>query len=662
MIRSKYMGSIRAKILLIVITALIGFVIDTSISLRHLKAELLENRKSDVRHAVETAYGILTFYSSKAMQGALSEQEAKDESLRIIRGMRYEEKEYFWVNDMHSVMLMHPYKPELEGRDLSGFQDPSGKRIFTSFVSEVEKRGAGFVDYLWPKPGHEEPLPKVSYVKGFQPWGWIIGSGLYLDDIDTLFWKELKSRVLMDSVIVAVMLLLSWLLGRSIVGRLQDTVHAVALMSQGDGELTRRLDADGNDELSELAGNLNLFLSKIQRMLQSIAGSALQLSNSFTELSNVSEETSRAVAKQQDETHHVVTAINQLAASVQEVAQNTANAADAAQKADEEALSGRHMVEENRQAIEKLAKEVEQAAQVIQELEQETDGIGGVLGVIQAIAEQTNLLALNAAIEAARAGEQGRGFAVVADEVRTLAQRTQDATTQIQDAIGRLQESTGKAVSVMEMGRISADDSVKKAVEAGSILSSISESVSIIRDMNTQIASATEEQAAVTNEVRANLDTISGLAESTSKGAAETDRATIRLTEEVEALQNQIMQFNLGEKVLDLETAKSMHLNWKVKLRAFLDGEALLTREQAVSHKHCDFGKWYYDEGLARFGNITALREIEAPHAKMHQLIADIITARERGELDKAEQLYTQIGKLSDRIVGLMEQVEYEAG
>ncbi|MEW8043443.1 MAG: HAMP domain-containing protein [gamma proteobacterium symbiont of Phacoides pectinatus] len=527
---------------------------------------------------------------------------------------------------------------------------------FAAALALVKERGAGYIDLAWPEA--EQPIR--SYVKRFQPWGWVIGAGRSPEE-DSLFIAEVRYRLATGGVVLLLVLAASWWLGRAITGPLRHVMREVEAISRGEGDLTRRLDVRGHDELSHLAASFNHLMERIQRMLKSVAGSSMQLSASFAELSLVSDDTDRAVLKQQEETHLVINAINELAASVREVAENTARAADAALKADDQALSGRHMVNGNSQAMEKLAEEVEQAALVIQELEQEAVGIGSVLAVIQSIAEQTNLLALNAAIEAARAGDQGRGFAVVADEVRTLAQRTQAATTQIQDAIARLQERTGRAVAVMARGRSSADDGLKKATRAGELLDSNSASVAVIRDFNTQIASATEEQAAVTAEVGSNLNCIADLAKNTASGAEATDKATIHLTEEVEALQGRIMQFQLGGRMLDLESAKSKHQNWKVRLRAFLNNETMLTADQAASHTHCEFGRWYYSDGLHRFGDIAAMREIEAPHLELHKLIRAIIEAKNSGNTELAEELYFRVEPLSQRIVVLMEQAEAQA-
>jgi methyl-accepting chemotaxis protein len=654
-------GNIQNRIRLIVVFVLIGFLINSFISLFYYKDELLEQRKIKTQHVVEAVHGILGYYEGLVSSGSMELEQAKRSALDTIKQLRYKEKEYFWVNDMQPAMVMHPYKPSLDGKNLVDFKDPDGKKLFVEFVNVVRKDGAGFVDYLWPKPDHDEPVAKISYVKGFSSWDWIVGSGIYTDDVDKLFWQEMQRQALIALAILAVIVLVSWVIGRSIVDRVNLSADMMEDIAEGEGDLTRRLESHGNDEVSRLSRGFNSFVGKIHKMVLQIAESTMHLSTSVSNLSLVSEETSRAVMRQQDETQQVVNAIEQLSITVQDVAQNAASAAEAAQAADEAAEHGHSTVDENKAAIQELASEVERAAEVIQELEKESDSIGTILDVIRGIADQTNLLALNAAIEAARAGEQGRGFAVVADEVRTLAQSTQDATTEIQELIARLQDQAVRAVKVMEGGRSRADVSVKRAADAGESLKSISESVSIIREMNTHIASAAEEQAAVTTEVQQNLSTIAELAESTSSGSRQTEEATTKLSQEIERLRSMMMQFKVGSKVLDLSAAKSAHLNWRSRLRAFLDGEATLTMDQAVSHHHCDFGKWYYSEGLKRFSDSQALLEVEKPHEQLHKLIKEIIQAKNSGNLTGAEDLYKQVEPISERIVGLLEQVEYEA-
>jgi len=338
-------------------------------------------------------------------------------------------------------------------------------------------------------------------------------------------------------------LVFAWFIARSIVKPLCFTVARLDDISKGDGDLTQRLPVEGNNELSQLATAFNTFVAKIQDLVKQVAGATAQLAAASEELSATSDQTTQQVRRQQSETDQVATAMNEMTATVQEVARNATEAAHAARETDSEASAGRDVVGTTIRSIESLASEVENAAEVIQRLSADSEEIGKVLDVIRGIAEQTNLLALNAAIEAARAGEQGRGFAVVADEVRTLASRTQDSTHTIQEMIERLQGNASGAVKVMEKGREQAKGSVEQAARAGQSLETITGSVARITDMNTQIASAAEEQSAVAEEINRNVVNISQAVDETASGSQQISTASEELARLAAELQSMVGQF-----------------------------------------------------------------------------------------------------------------------
>jgi methyl-accepting chemotaxis protein len=309
------------------------------------------------------------------------------------------------------------------------------------------------------------------------------------------------------------------------------------------GDLTVRADYKGHDELGHMAAAFNAMGEHFRSAVQDMSGAASQLAAAAEETSAVTEQTSTGIRRQQSETEQVATAMNEMSATVREVANNAAEAASAAQLAEEASTQGKGVVDRTIRVIHTLAGEVEKAAEVIGQLDQESENIGTVLDVIRGIAEQTNLLALNAAIEAARAGEQGRGFAVVADEVRTLASRTQQSTQEIQEMIERLQGGARNAVSVMENGREQAQAGVAQAKETGEALDSIAGAVDTITNMNTQIASAAEEQSQVAEEMNQNINNISQVAEETAEGAEQTAAASTELAKLAEHLQGLVSQF-----------------------------------------------------------------------------------------------------------------------
>ncbi|TVS08695.1 MAG: methyl-accepting chemotaxis protein [Gammaproteobacteria bacterium] len=323
------------------------------------------------------------------------------------------------------------------------------------------------------------------------------------------------------------------------------TTLALNDIAEGEGDLTRRLDVPGTDELARLAAAFNRFAERIQALVRQLASAAAQLAAAAEELSASSEQSTREIGRQQSETDQVATAMNEMTATVQDVARSANEAARSAQQTDDQAAAGRDVVSLSIDSIQSLAAEVEDAAGVIQRLSSHSEEIGTVLDVIRGIAEQTNLLALNAAIEAARAGEQGRGFAVVADEVRTLASRTQTSTQEIQRMIEGLQGNAGKAVEAMEKGRLQAKDSVEQAGKAGESLEAITVAVRNISDMNTQIASAAEEQSAVAEEINRNVANIGQSIDETARGSAQISGASQELARLAADLQEKVGQFKV---------------------------------------------------------------------------------------------------------------------
>ncbi|VAX01474.1 Methyl-accepting chemotaxis sensor/transducer protein [hydrothermal vent metagenome] len=316
--------------------------------------------------------------------------------------------------------------------------------------------------------------------------------------------------------------------------------------SIADGDLTGNdLNESGHDELAQLATTINDMNNSLREMVQKVTGSTAQLGAASEELSATTKLTSQNLYEQQSQTEQVATAMNEMSATVQEVSQNISNTAQSAEDANSETAEGRHIVEQTVGAIQQLSTQIESAANVIHELEQDSENINAVLDVIKGVAEQTNLLALNAAIEAARAGEQGRGFAVVADEVRTLAGRTQESTTEINQVIEKLQTGSRKAVEVMGKSVEEAQSVVEQATAAGTSLTTISTAVERIHDMSIQIAGAAEEQNATAEEINRNIINITQAAGEASDGAKQTATASDELARLGNELQDMVAHFKV---------------------------------------------------------------------------------------------------------------------
>ena len=353
------------------------------------------------------------------------------------------------------------------------------------------------------------------------------------------------SAILIATIVVATAFIsiVTFLLFHFIVARrLKETYQATA----NSGDLTIELPDNEGDEIGELRKSFNRYIGELRDTIKMLADDVKNLSQVASELEGASNEQNENTNTQLQESVLVSNAMNEMTASAREVATITGGAANAAENADDAANNGQLVVSQTVESINSLAEEVENTASVISTLQSNSDNIGQVLDVIRGVAEQTNLLALNAAIEAARAGEQGRGFAVVADEVRTLASRTQESTEEIQQIIHQLQSDSAHAVQAMEKGRSKAQDSVAQAAKAGDSLKEITDAVSTIRDMNSQIASAAEEQTARSEEVKHNVEKINEVTELSGQIAERTAKASSQLTETVDRLETLIGKFKFS--------------------------------------------------------------------------------------------------------------------
>ncbi len=512
--------SISSRLGLIAVITLLGVLLVTGQSLLEINEGLLEAKSKQTQNMVDAAHSVMDGYYKQFKNGELSEDEAKTLALNAVKTMRYDNGNYFWVNDYSPTIIMHPVKPQLAGKDLSGVKDTNGKHLYLEFVKVAKKTGSGHVDYLWEKPGASDPLEKISYVKAFKPWGWIIGTGIYVNDVRESTWQLAKDLSVYVVLIILFLLAGLFFIAKSIVVPIRSTTSVLEDLSKGEGDLTIRLPVNGEDEVAKLSASFNEFVEKIHHIIVSVQKSSAEVEISASELLSKSTESVASTEQQNAETAQIATASNEMVSTINEIAHSASTAAGLAQGANTEALEGKKVVTESASSVENLSTEIQSASAVITELDSECDSIDSVLSVIKGIAEQTNLLALNAAIEAARAGEQGRGFAVVADEVRTLAGRTQGATLEINGIIEQLQNKAKEAVSAIETSGSIALIAVEQAQKASNSLDSIADCVNSISDANDHIATAAEEQSAVTREIDERVVVIADLATTSNQIAS----------------------------------------------------------------------------------------------------------------------------------------------
>lgn len=537
--------SISRRLWLILVVAVVMLLTLGLLMLRQIHGDLYQAKAEKTRHVVETAAGVLTYYQGLEAAGSLSREAAQQQALSTVRGLRYDQNDYFWINDLGPKMIMHPANPKLDGQDLSAVRDPDGFAVFNEMVTLAKAQGAGSIDYRWPKPGASEPVEKTSYIQLFKPWGWVIGSGIYIDDMHNEFLRQLRDASLLGLGIALVMTLLVVVIARSISRPLQEAVDAMAMIASGESDLTRRLDTHGRDEVTLLGEHFNRFTGKLQGVIGQLQGVAQALGQSAVDVGNNANQAQQHSEQQSAQMEQVATAINEVTYAVQDVARNAEQASTEMRDAQHRAEQGQQSIHGSLQQIDQLSTTIDEAVQVIQTLASQSTRIGSVLEVIRSIAEQTNLLALNAAIEAARAGEQGRGFAVVADEVRLLAQRTQQSTAEIQSMIEHLQGQSEAAVKAIDASSSASRQTIERANEAGVSLDAISQALHNLTALNASIASATLQQSHVVEDINRSVTDTADLSRQTAMAAQQSSNAGMALNQLREQLDRLLGQFRV---------------------------------------------------------------------------------------------------------------------
>ncbi|KTG23717.1 chemotaxis protein [Idiomarina sp. WRN-38] len=487
-----------------------------------LNGLLIDEEKRKLDAVLDSAHTIVNYYYEQAENGDITEEEARQQAFNRLDDIRYEGAEYIFTLNRQGKMVQHPFTKSLVGENVLSYEDPEGTQLFQEMVEKARNNDRGTVEYIWQKGSDANNLvPKISRIRVFEPWNIILGTGQYTDNIADILWQEFFKLAGLALVLAVPLMLLFIFIIRSITRPLKTINSAMVDIAEGEGDLTRRLDDSGSDELARLAASFNTFVHKIQQLVQSVQESAHSESEAAKKLTELSSTSRRQSDELSSQTGSVATAITELSSSAAEVAEHARQAADSANTADEEAGRSAVIVRESVNNIEALTNELKKAGEQARLLQDGSEKIGNILGVIVAIAEQTNLLALNAAIEAARAGEAGRGFAVVADEVRTLATRTQHSTDEISGIVDSIQgaiKDVSQIITDVEGRSASTNEEALKAEQA---IGQIQEAVANISTMNVQIASATDEQSRVTKDLNENITGISDLSHANQEANAQ---------------------------------------------------------------------------------------------------------------------------------------------
>jgi methyl-accepting chemotaxis protein len=548
---------ISRRMALLVVLSVVGLVAVSAVDAWRTRGVLLEDRQVKTQHVVEVAYSVIANHYAQVQAGTISEDAAKQAAMAELEVLRYGNNDYFWINDLTPTMLMHPFSKKLIGQEIGGMKDKSGKLFFAEMVDVVKRDGAGFVQYDWAKPDSDVAVPKISYVKGFKEWGWIVGSGIYIDDVNAIFWHIVMVQGGILLGLLAVVIPVSMLIANSIARPLVAATTSMTRLAEGDksievhntdmkseiGDLSRALEvfkrnalemdrlASEQEELKKRAeaerrqgmrDMADKFEATVSSVVNAVTSAATELQATAQSLSATAEG-----ASQQS---------NAVAGAAEEMTQNVQTVAAATEELSASIREIGNQVTESSRIVGNAVAQADDTNAKVKMLAEAAQKIGAVVTLINEIAGQTNLLALNATIEAARAGEAGKGFAVVASEVKNLATQTAKATEEISGQIRAIQDATASSAQAID---------------------GITQTINRVSEISTAIASAVEEQGAATQEISRNVQeasagsaevstNITGVTQAsqqTSAGSGEVLSAAAELARNGERLRHEVDAF-----------------------------------------------------------------------------------------------------------------------
>ena len=512
--------SVKGRLGVAGVIVFLGLLFLSGYTLLQLRSEAIAAHSTRIKHVVEISQGIVANFQKLEADKKLTREEAQAQAKEALRSLRFNKDDYYFLYDFEGRALMVAGNPKIEGQVLLGQTDKKGFKMWDAIVA-AGKAGSGYIDYWFPRANATEPSPKRGYVIGIPEWQWIVGTGVYVDDVDAEVGREAIRYLSISLIILAVVGAASMLVARSILHQLGgEPGEAIDLMSRAaEGDLTVEVTSQAKGSILDSAARM---LASIRSMVGEIGQSSTLLAQGAEKISTASRQVATAAESQADATQSMAAAIEEMTVSVRHISDSASDTEQSSSQSVGLAEGGVNSVQVAGREIHQIASAVNEASSRIHQLEERANQISSIAGVIKEIAGQTNLLALNAAIEAARAGEQGRGFAVVADEVRKLAERTSSATIEIENMISGIQSDTVLVVGVMETALPQVDAGVKAAEGAAEALVQIKQGAELTLQRIREVASATKEQSVASTSIAQRVEQISQMVEETSAAMSST--------------------------------------------------------------------------------------------------------------------------------------------
>ena len=520
--------TLRSKMLAVGVAALVGMLMIGVIGAFEMRSAAHEQRMQLLQALVESTRAQIGYYEQLQKDGKLTREQAQAQAREALRNVRFQQREYFYVYSMDGVNVLHPTQPHREGKPFINEQDKAGK-LFVADIVKAGQAGGGFVDYHFPRPNESEAVRKVAYVAPVPDWQWVVGTGLYVDDVEADFREDLAINLGIVALLAGVVLALVIAIGRSVMRQVggEPAVAVQAMKKVVEGDLRTGID---NAPAGSMLAELDTLISRLRNTVSEISAGAQKVGAATADISATSRQVAASAQQQTDSTQTMAAAMEELTVSITHISENAGETERQSVESSEMAVAGERQVHEAAEEMRSLADAVVQASERIASLSARANEVGGIATAINDIAAQTNLLALNAAIEAARAGEQGRGFAVVADEVRKLAERTTQATLQIGQTVSAIRGESEAAVSAMDAASDRARNSVNSAEQSADMLRRIAEGATRARELVAEVANSTREQGIASNSLAGQIEQVAQMVEATSQGMHATATATEELT------------------------------------------------------------------------------------------------------------------------------------